>query len=133
MQNKPNFGERAGGPNTQYSTILSFHHSRPVPIVQNEPNFVPPQAAGRRRLCRTKPNLGRLGYVGKAVGVWGVVRPGVKRAKRTQFGDRDVQNEPNLDRPGAGAGGKMRKTKPNLEGLGHLGKGRRMGRGAAGE
>jgi hypothetical protein len=81
MQNKPNFGERAGGPNTQYSTILSFHHSRPVPIVQNEPNFVPPQAAGRRRLCRTKPNLGRLGYMGKAVVVRGVARPGSKTCK----------------------------------------------------
>lgn len=35
---QPNFGESAGRRNTQHSTILLFHHSSPMPIVQNEPN-----------------------------------------------------------------------------------------------
>jgi hypothetical protein len=55
------------------------------------------------RLCKTNPIRGS------------------KRAKRTQFG------------PARGrCWDKMRKTKPNLGRLGHVGKGRRVGRGAAG-
>jgi hypothetical protein len=35
-------GEPASRWNTQHSTILSFHHSKPMPIVQNEPNLGQP-------------------------------------------------------------------------------------------
>ncbi len=45
VQNKPNSGGLAGGWNTHYSTIPSFHHSNPVPIVQNKAN--------RARVVRT--------------------------------------------------------------------------------
>jgi hypothetical protein len=48
VQNKPNFGESAGQGNTQHSTILSLHHSSPMPIVRNEANF-PDRLPGRRR------------------------------------------------------------------------------------
>ncbi len=39
VRNEPNSGGLAGGWNPQYSTIPSFHHSNPMPIVQNEANF----------------------------------------------------------------------------------------------
>jgi hypothetical protein len=45
VQNEPNLG----GEIPRRSTILSFHHSNPMPIVQNEPNFpstLPGVAAG---------------------------------------------------------------------------------------
>jgi hypothetical protein len=48
--NKPNLGESAGGRNTQDSTILSFHHSSPIPIVRNKANF---HRECRRALERT--------------------------------------------------------------------------------
>jgi hypothetical protein len=38
-QNEPNLGDLADWWNTHHSTILSFQHSHPMPIVQNEPNF----------------------------------------------------------------------------------------------
>jgi hypothetical protein len=47
-------------------------------IVQNEPNFVPAADAGRKRLCKTKPNLGELRYVGRG-GCHGV--PGSPRSE----------------------------------------------------
>jgi hypothetical protein len=52
---------------------------------------------GRRKTCKTKPNLGKPGYVGKGRRRVGALGRGVKRAKRTQLGP---------------AGGQMRKTNP---------------------
>jgi hypothetical protein len=100
------------------------------PIMQNEPNlesnrakrtqFGPAGGGRRRKLCKTKPNLGRRGYMGK----------GTRRVGRGSAGEGNVQNEANLGardpglrigdcglrierpRPWAGAGGKMRKTNP---------------------
>jgi hypothetical protein len=89
----------------------------------------------------------------KAVVVWAVALPVVKRAKRTQFGSTRVrrrrlkaQNEPNfsiadcrlrIERCRAGTPNPRRGetcgTKPNLEILGHIGKGRHASRGPAGQ
>ncbi len=38
-QNEPNFVELASGCNTHHSTVLSFHHPSPMPIVRNEANL----------------------------------------------------------------------------------------------
>jgi hypothetical protein len=65
LQNEPNFGELAGGWNTQHSTILSFHHSGPMPIVRNEANC-PLEGVGRGRptyeepIVRNEANLAGL-------------------------------------------------------------------------
>ncbi len=38
VENKPNFGELAGGWHTHRSTIPLFHHSSPMPVVRNKAN-----------------------------------------------------------------------------------------------
>jgi hypothetical protein len=136
MQNKPNLGELAGRRNTQLSTILSFHHSGPVLVVQNEPNL-PPAAQGpagqimqnkanfgeseqglEAEWRKTKPNLGRMGHLGDGV-------PGRRRSCKTNPiwwgqmretkpiwlvgrspGERNAQNEPNFRRCQVGWGQK---------------------------
>jgi len=68
-----------GRRNTHHSTMLSFHHSNPMPIVQNEPNSrqggrrlwglsLGPRPCGLRPslapLCKTNPIPGRAGWDG---------------------------------------------------------------------
>jgi hypothetical protein len=48
---------------SQHSTTISFHRPSPTPIVQNEANFREPTGRAGVRLCKTKPNLGRMGYL----------------------------------------------------------------------
>jgi hypothetical protein len=48
---------------SQHSTTLSFHRPNPTPIVQNEANFREPTGRAGGRVCKTKPNLGRMGYL----------------------------------------------------------------------
>jgi hypothetical protein len=86
-----------------YSTILSFHHPRPMPIVQNEPNSAiadwgqpcggtPAPRPARDEMCKTKP----ISPVGQGPG------------------GRSVQNEPNV-------AGLSCKTKPIWPGDGDAG------------
>jgi hypothetical protein len=82
-QNEPNFRGSAGGWNPHYSTIPSFHHSNPMPSVQNEPNLAP-RSACRRVNVRNEAKLGDTGVYRKRSSC----RPGPGRAT-------NVQNEPN--------------------------------------
>jgi hypothetical protein len=43
--------------------------------------FCPAGSRRRSKLCKTKPNLGGMGYVGRAVVVWGVAWPGSETCK----------------------------------------------------
>ncbi len=54
VRNKPNFGELADGRNTQYSTIPSFQHSNPMPVVRNKAN-----------VCEAGWLMGRAKTIGK--------------------------------------------------------------------
>jgi hypothetical protein len=88
------------------------------------------EKAGARGL---RPRIGVQGDMIVDCGLKEAGRDGV-RAKRSQFGDRIVRNEPNFTPPQASGGGEMRETKPNLRGLGYMGKGScRVGRGSAAE
>jgi hypothetical protein len=79
-------GESAGGWNTHYSSILSFHHSIPMPIVRNEPNSrrrrVGRGLENEGRTCETKPIQPRLH-----------LPPEWNGAKQTQFGPAGRQAE----------------------------------------
>jgi hypothetical protein len=59
IQNEPNFPERAGVRNTQRSTIISFNHTGPMPIVRNKANSRPcpvgRDLGDEGRLCKTNP------------------------------------------------------------------------------
>jgi hypothetical protein len=105
-QNEPNcperghrggVGESAGGWNTHYSSILSFHHSIPMLIVPNKPNSrrrrVGRGLENEGRTCETKPIRPPLHPPTKSNGVkqtqfgaWGAATSGTKRAKQTQSG-----------------------------------------------
>jgi hypothetical protein len=112
----------------------------PEANAQNEPNFARPGTAGGGNHAKRSQTWRDWGTWAKAVLVWGVARPWsrtcetnpispccrrspeAKCAKPSQFG------------PAAGVWQKeLRKTKPNLGGLGCVGKGRsRVGRPSGG-
>jgi hypothetical protein len=103
--------EYRSGPSFQYSSSPTFQRSIsyfPAGVcrsrnAQNEPNFVPPQAADGRNCAKRSQTWEDWGMWAKAVVVWGVARPGSEtcktnpicpwppacsgpnRAKRTQF------------------------------------------------
>ncbi len=66
-----------------HSTMLSFHHSNPMPIVQNEPNLEGYRAGApdRPRADCAKQSQTCAGW-----GIWGIAAPGRGDCtKRTQF------------------------------------------------
>jgi hypothetical protein len=115
-------------PHTLQKNALRRHYERGQ-NAQNEPNFVRRRRAAEG-IVQNEAKLGRTGVCGQtrlSCGAW--LGPGVKRAKRTQFGagshaiadcglkdagrnrtpQANVQNEPNSARPRARAGGKRAK------------------------
>jgi hypothetical protein len=95
VQNEPNFDDpgRMSGGDAQPTKRQS---------VQNKPNWACAGAADGGDCAKRSQTWGDWDMWAKVV-VWGVPRPGVKRAKRTQFGpgrtwltEEIVQNEPNL-------------------------------------
>jgi hypothetical protein len=82
-----------GGRDTHHFTILSFHHSSPVPIVQNEPNLARPGPKGR---C-----------VGRAL------RTRTNRAKQSQFPRDRAEEAPAAGAASAGAGATSVRNKAN--------------------
>jgi hypothetical protein len=79
-------GESAGGWNTHYSSILSFHHSIPMLIVPNKPN------SRRRRVGRGLENEGRMCET-KPIQPQLHLPPEWNGAKQTQFGPAGRQAE----------------------------------------
>jgi hypothetical protein len=133
---QPSIGSRAASTKSRLcktNPISGNWPARGIPII---PRFHYSSIPIRCRLCETKPNLGRMGYLGD--GAWGPIaqneanfgEPGwdrrAKCAKRTQFpaglgGTRshgrgaNVQNEANLVRLGQGRvpGGRKMRNEPN--------------------
>jgi hypothetical protein len=69
-QNEPNSGGSAGGWNPHYSTIPSFHHSNPMPIVQNEPNFARPEGKCAEQTQFPPPGDGARGNCAEQSQTW---------------------------------------------------------------
>jgi hypothetical protein len=86
VQNEPNFGE-VGRWNTQHSTILSFHHSSPMPVVRNKANFpaAPDGTRSAGRGGRGCPIVKRLRLRSSLRGTSGI-RRGEPRHRPTPHG-----------------------------------------------
>jgi hypothetical protein len=140
--NKPNFP----GEIPQYSSVLSFHHPDPMPIVQNKSNLGGRAKAPEGEMCKTNPispaetahrsnpslimqNEAKLGQAG-AYGGW---HAGAYCAKRTHFAlwDDGQMRKTNPISPAGPAEPphhssapirwRLCETKPNLDGMEYLG------------
>jgi hypothetical protein len=99
--------ESAGRQNTQHSTILSFHHSSPMPMVQNKANFalcpmgrgLATKAVAGNRAKQSQTWAGweiwGTAYQGRMLCQTNPIRPGSGRHR-----GRNVPNKPN-PAPGA--------------------------------
>jgi hypothetical protein len=120
--NKPNFGRRGrrGPPSFHYSIIPAFHSASG----RAKQSQFPADLRGRTR--KTKPNLGRMGYLGDGRGGRSALCE-TKPIPRLRIGDRPaasgprrpiVRNKPNWAGPAPKPtpGGESVRNKPNLEG-----------------
>jgi hypothetical protein len=112
VRNKANFG-RGGRWEPQYSSIPSFHHSGPMPFVQNKANLAPRTGRwgpGWSQTCKTKPIPGYAGWDG----AWGTWAAGQMRKTnpifRLRIEDRVAAGPPSLRPPRAHAGRLYKQT-----------------------
>jgi hypothetical protein len=115
---------------TQFLPATGGH---PRANMQNEPNLVPARAVAGGNCAKQSQTWGDWAMWAGAV-VWASARPGSETCKTNPILPRARWwAQPTLPRERCLCSRETCKTKPNLGELEYMGKGRRMGRGSAGE